>query len=78
MTAIKALIPGSTNYSVPFVKTSDQSIEQQAIAGGVTLMTENIQWYANGCPNTPIVLVGYSEVSRKSARGSDQQDFAHR
>lgn len=62
--AIKFAVPGSDNYSVPYTKTPNPALIDGAVAQGVDLMTSNIQWFANGCPNTPIVLLGYSQVRR--------------
>lgn len=59
---LRAAFPGTSNYSVGYVKTGDINRLNAAVAQGVEMMKANIAWYAAGCPNTPIVLLGYSEV----------------
>lgn len=65
--AIKAAIPNSNNFSTAFDK--DNPSPAMASADGVSNLTYHIQWYTAGCPNTPIILLGYSEVSEP--RGHD-------
>lgn len=54
-----ASFPGvSHSYSVPYPRqTGDPPVEAML---GVQNLTEYLQYYTEGCPDTPIVLLGYS------------------
>jgi acetylxylan esterase len=57
-------IPGSDSYAVVYPATLQnyQSSESQ----GVSAMTSDIEDYVKACPNSKIVLMGYSQVSFRS------------
>jgi hypothetical protein len=57
-------IPGSDSIAVNYPATlyNYQSSESQ----GVTAMTNLIEQYTSSCPNSKIVLMGYSQVRRNT------------
>lgn len=58
--ALKAQV-GGNNVSTVFDKQNPSW--PLGIATGVGNLTEHLNWYIGSCPDTPIVLMGYSQVS---------------
>lgn len=71
-TQVERRIPGSDSEAVSYPATLYSYTTSQR--AGTRAMTQAVQSYAQRCPNTKLVLMGYSQVSFVSCSpGSNQE-----
>lgn len=61
---ILKLVPGSDMEALVYPALYDEYLESQPT--GVRVMTSVVRNYVKNCPNTQLILMGYSQVSRSS------------
>lgn len=65
--SMKAAIPGSASVALEYPAASNAQISyRDSVQSGVMNMTRYIEYFVDGCPNTQLLLVGYSQGAQVS------------
>lgn len=65
--SMKGAIPGSSSVALEYpAASSAQTPYRESVQAGVTNMTRYIEYFVDGCPNTQLLLVGYSQGAQVS------------